>query len=210
MSRRFGGTGLGLTISQGLAEALGGTLRAESELGRGSSFRFTIDTGPLDGVRMLKDCREARVIAELAHEKPSAEIKLSARVLLCEDGPDNQRLVRLLLKKAGADVTVADNGQIGLDLALQASEAGLPFDAILMDMQMPVLDGYAATRKLREAGYTDPIIAMTAHAMAHDRRKCLDAGCDGYVSKPIDQQSLLATIARYTEDPQVTPSPAEK
>ena len=215
MSRRFGGTGLGLAISKALVEALGGTLSAQSELGRGSTFRFTVDTGPLDGVRMLENCREshASANAEPAREKPPAAAKLSARVLLCEDGRDNQRLIALLLKKAGADVTVADNGQIGLDKAVEAGEAGRPFDVILMDMQMPVLDGYAATGKLRETGYNNPIIALTAHAMAHDRQKCLDAGCDDYASKPIDRANLLATIARHLKDPreepQVAPSTAE-
>jgi len=215
MSRRFGGTGLGLTISNALVEALGGTLSAESKLGRGSTFRFTIDTGPFGGVRMLENCQEtqASATAEPAEEKPPAATKLSLRVLLCEDGLDNQRLIAFLLTKAGADVTVADNGQIGLDKALQAREAGLPFDVILMDMQMPVLDGYAATQKLREAGYTNPIIALTAHAMNHDRQKCLDAGCDDYASKPIDRASLLATITRHIEDAreesQVGPSTAE-
>jgi len=213
MSRRFGGTGLGLTISKGLAEALDGTLCVESEVGRGSMFRFTIDTGPLDSVRMLESCQESQATVEAAQERPPAVTQLSARVLLCEDGLDNQRLVGLLLRKAGADVTVADNGQIGLDKAIQAHKAEQPFDVILMDMQMPVLDGYDATAKLRETGYTGPIIALTAHAMAHDRQKCLDAGCDGYVSKPIDRKELLATIARHMKDPreepQVALSPAD-
>ena len=203
MSRQFGGTGLGLTISRGLVESLGGTLSAKSELGHGSTFRFTIETGLLDSVRMLENAHEAHASAKPIQEKPAA--KLFARVLLCEDGPDNQRLIALLLKKAGVDVKVADNGQIGLEKALEARETGRPFDVILMDMQMPVMDGYTATAKLREAGYTDPIVALTAHAMAYDRQKCLDAGCDDYARKPISRADLLATIIRHLKAPREEP-----
>jgi signal transduction histidine kinase/FixJ family two-component response regulator len=215
MTRRFGGTGLGLTISRGLIEALGGTLSVDSELGSGSTFRFTIDTGPLEGVRMLENRHEAQAfdIAEPAQEKPQATAKISARLLLCEDAPDNQRFITSLLKKAGIDVTVADDGQIGMDKALEAREAGQAFDVILMDMQMPVMDGYTATRKLRRAGYTNPIIALTAHAMSHDRQKCVDAGCDDFASKPIDRANLLAMIAGHLKnpraEPQLAPSTAE-
>jgi CheY-like chemotaxis protein/HPt (histidine-containing phosphotransfer) domain-containing protein len=121
-------------------------------------------------------------------------IELHGRVLLAEDGSDNQRLISLLLKQAGADVTVAENGQVAVKVACEAER---PIDVILMDMQMPVMDGYVATRQLRERGYTGPIIALTAHAMAKDRQECLDAGCDDYATKPIDRQKLLATVAHW-------------
>jgi CheY-like chemotaxis protein len=118
-------------------------------------------------------------------------------LLLAEDGPDNQRLVSFVLRKKGADVTVAENGQIAVDFALAARAAGKPFDLILMDMQMPLLDGYEAARRLRKAGFTGPIIALTAHAMPGDRQRCLDAGCDDYISKPIVPAQLVAQLVAH-------------
>ncbi|MFH1303815.1 MAG: response regulator, partial [Planctomycetota bacterium] len=118
-------------------------------------------------------------------------------ILLTEDGPDNQRLISFILKKAGAKVTVADNGQISFDTATAAMQAGWPFDAILMDMQMPILDGYEATKLLRAADYQGPIIALTAHAMSGDRQKCLDMGCDDYLTKPVDRRKLVEVVASY-------------
>ena len=112
-------------------------------------------------------------------------------------GPDNQRLIAFLLEKAGAEVVVADNGQIACDLALAARDQRTPFDVILMDMQMPVTNGYDATARLREAGHTGPIIALTAHAMSTDRDKCLAAGCDDYMAKPIDHKKLISLVARH-------------
>ena len=118
-------------------------------------------------------------------------------MLLAEDGPDNQRLIVALLRSAGAEVTVAVNGQIAVQLAVDALAQDRPYDVILMDMHMPVLDGYEATRRLRDQGYRGPIIALTACAMAADRRKCLDAGCDNYASKPIQRAELIQLIAQY-------------
>ena len=194
MARRFGGTGLGLTISRSLAQLLGGKLWCESEPGKGSQFYVTIDAGALDGIAMVSDQTEA--VSSQQTEKPQ-KVELDCRVLLLEDGADNQRLISFLLRKAGATVEIAENGKIGLDRALEAEAAGEPFDVILTDMQMPVMDGYTATRKLREHGYDRPIIALTAHAMTDDSLKCVDAGCDDFASKPVNRQKLLEMIDRY-------------
>ncbi len=151
-ARRFGGTGLGLTISMRLAEMLGGTIWVESTPGHGSTFSVTIATGPLDGVRMLSRPNES-LPTERATRSLTGDVTLNCRVLLAEDSPDNQDLVSFVLSKCGAEVHVADNGAIAVELALAAAAAGKAFDVILMDMQMPVLDGYDASRQLR-AGAT--------------------------------------------------------
>ncbi len=198
-TRRFGGTGLGLAVSKRLAEAMGGDiLLVETEPGVGSRFRLTIGTGPLDGVRMLDRAERARRLEP--KEQPAMTRRTTlpdCRVLLAEDGVDNQRLIGHLLKKGGAQVTIFENGRLAAEAALAARDAGSPFDAVLMDMQMPVMDGYEATGLLRRQGYTGAIIALTAHAMEGDRRKCLDAGCDDYLSKPMTSEELLAAIARH-------------
>ena len=194
-TRKFGGSGLGLCISKHLAEAMGGSVEVRSIAGRGSVFSVSIDPGPLDGMYMVQNAQEALLDRP---PSPAADaVALHGRILLAEDGPDNQRLICLLLRKAGAEVTAVENGQLAIDAALAAREAGEPFDLILMDMQMSVMDGYTATQELRKRGYTAPIIALTAHAMTDDCRKCLDAGCDGYAAKPIDRKTLLATVAPW-------------
>ena len=112
---------------------------------------------------------------------------------------DNQRLVSFILKKAGAKVELAEDGQVATEKALAAHAEGKPYDVILMDMQMPVMDGYEATRELRQHGYRQPIIALTANAMIGDEQKCLDSGCDDYLTKPIDHSTFLPLIAKYAE-----------
>jgi PAS domain S-box-containing protein len=200
-SRQFSGTGLGLSISKRLADMLEGTIEVESQLGRGSRFRVTLPAGPLAGVRLIErldDERPASKPPAAAPAPPKAEkLPPGCRILLAEDGPDNQRLISYLLRCAGAEVTLAENGRIACDLALATMEAGKPFDVVLMDMQMPVLDGYAATRCLRAAGYEGSIVALTAHTMRRDREQCLAAGCDDYAAKPINRDVLFDVIRKY-------------
>ncbi len=140
--------------------------------------------------------------------QPAAETtSLDCRVLLAEDGRDNQRLISFILQKAGAEVTIAENGQEAVDLARKSVRAGKPYDVILMDMMMPVLDGYQATKLLRSESYDGNIIAVTAHAMVGDREKCLDAGCNSYITKPIDRQKLVNSIAQATCESNQLPEP---
>jgi len=201
-TRRFGGNGLGLAISKRMAEMLGGDIVVRSSPGQGSKFSLIIEIGHVASLAIPQLPDKVS-----ANREPvgNVEKKLVCRILLAEDGPDNQRLIAFLLRKAGAEVELAENGRIALDLALVAQEIGNPFDIILMDMQMPVMDGYKATKKLREAGYRKPVIALTAHAMTGDRQKCIEAGCDDYITKPIDPKKLVGEIETWVVR---EPSPA--
>jgi len=191
MTRKYGGSGLGLVISQSLVKYMEGQLTVQSEPGRGSTFSFWVDGGSLEGIQMHEGLTES--VLGIAPQRPDAEqLTLSGRILLVEDGIDNQYLLTMYLTLAGGEVVVAENGRIGLERLRQSS-----FDLVLMDMQMPEMDGYTATSMARGMGYTLPIIALTAHAMAGDRAKCIQAGCTDYLTKPVDQELLIRTVASY-------------
>ncbi|MDZ4785741.1 MAG: response regulator [bacterium] len=192
VTRRFGGTGLGLTISLQLAEMLGGNVYVDSILGMGSSFKVEIKTGPLDKVQFLSPIELERTKYT---ETSSLDIKierLSGRILIAEDNVDNKKLLEFYFKKSGADFLIVDNGQEALNKALIE-----PFDIVLLDMQMPVMDGYSAAKKLRDRGFVKPIIGITANNMESEVKKCLNAGCDLVLGKPYNWNKLFTHLKEH-------------
>ena len=209
-TRRYGGTGLGLTISKRMTEMLEGELTVSSQPGQGSSFVATIAykraLAP-QSASYDKPALPQSTVVPNQHVYPSLD---GCHVLLAEDGLDNQRLISYLLRKAGAVVQMVDNGQAAVEAVATAREGGPPIDVVLMDMQMPILDGYSATQAIRQAGDTRPIIALTANTMSGDRQLCLDAGCDDYLGKPIDRALLIDMVARWHKRmPQLIPHAAK-
>ncbi len=200
VTRKHGGTGLGLVISRRLAQLLGGEVSlVRSVPGEGSCFRLDLPLKAAPGARMVDRIQGLDSAGNA--DGVNGPVRINARVLVLEDGTDNQRLIAYYLKKSGATYEVAENGRIGLDVFKRAQEAHQPFDLVLSDMQMPEMDGYTFARTLRSSGFDVPIIAMTAHAMSEDRAKCIDSGCDEYISKPIDWPRLLRMCRDLVEQP---------
>lgn len=208
MTRKHGGTGLGLCISRSLALLQGGDVTVESIYQKGSVFTVWLDPCVESEVELVRydgpihleqgstsKVDTTRITTEPTNAKPLDGVK----ILLAEDGPDNQKLISHVLKKAGAKITVAENGKIAICKYEEFEHTQNAFDLILMDMQMPEMDGYTATGILRQRGQHIPIIALTAHAMSGDRERCLDAGCDDYSTKPINRTELIALCKSWAD-----------
>ncbi|MBN1786761.1 MAG: response regulator [Sedimentisphaerales bacterium] len=216
--RKFGGTGLGLAITHHLAELLGGRISVTSILNEGSVFTLCIPTQLAQSAMEKKDTLTPSAAEAQKKQKPGStaaeksedqtkegkpaqrdttphditEVKLQGRVLIAEDSPTNQALARLLLKKMNLETVIVENGKLAVDKAMNEE-----FDVVLMDIQMPVMNGYEATKTMIEKGFKKPIIALTACAMKGDEEKCFEAGCSDYLSKPIDRKKLVETLSKY-------------
>jgi signal transduction histidine kinase/ActR/RegA family two-component response regulator len=199
-TRRFGGTGLGLTISRRLSRMLGGDIFSSSQAGLGSIFTVEIGIGNANLDRMITVLTPQTPVhleskSKIQSEDPQQIIhNAKTSVLVAEDGEDNQRLMVHHLTRAGMKITVANNGHEAVDLAIAAQKQRREPDVILMDMQMPIMDGYEATEKLRSLGWKGAIIAITAHAMNGDRDRCMKSGCDEYLTKPIEKDALIQAV----------------
>jgi CheY-like chemotaxis protein len=186
-SRKFGGTGLGLTITRKLVEMMGGIIEVFSTPGEGSVFRIVLPAG----VESFGQVQEISTPSRQERHKYD-EVKYSGRVLVAEDNPANQILIQAILDRMNIQSCMACDGALAVKMATEET-----FDLILMDIQMPNLNGYQATQILKKKGIKTPIIALTAHAMEGDRQKCLNAGCNDYLSKPVNKGKLSELLGKY-------------
>jgi CheY-like chemotaxis protein len=192
-TRKYGGTGLGLTITRQVASLLGGDISVVSQDGKGSTFTLSIPVNALSGEHgKNQPLAHTQILKNYHQEDSELNGKFSGRVLIVEDSLTNQMLIKLLLEKLGLVVTIAEDG-------FQAVDAvnGQAFDLIFMDMQMPNMNGFDATKKLRNLGVKTPIIAITGSVTHEGEKKCLEVGCDDYISKPIDRSKLLQVISKH-------------
>ncbi len=194
LTRKFGGTGLGLVLAKRLAQRLGGDVRLVStRVGEGSQFEIIVDPGPIRLQQpAMKEVRKAKARKQLHLDQQLSGMN----VLLVDDAPDNRTMVRLFLEMAGASVDLACDGQEGVEKASKKI-----FDVILMDLQMPVMDGYEATAVLRKRGFHGPILAVTAHVFKEELQHCLAVGFDGHLSKPVEWQVLIDTLVNFKTSP---------
>jgi len=196
LTRRIGGTGLGLTISQRLVRMLGGQISVVSQVGQGTVFTVSLPVRSSTPLLFEQAESLAEAAAEQHRSRDSIDVIVPATVLVAEDTRGIQFMIRRMLEDAGATVAVVDNGERAVTEVLRAQSSGRPFDVVIMDMQMPVMTGFDATTRLRAQGSRVPIIALTAAAMRGDRERCLESGCDEYLSKPVDRHALLDAVAR--------------
>jgi CheY-like chemotaxis protein len=211
-TRRYGGSGLGLTISQSLVSAMGGTLALQSEVGKGSTFSFDLRFAMAPAEATLAPAISAPAAPPSAPALPQADSAptpperpkrlLGLRVLVVEDHPINRKIVERMLDQEGAIVALAVDGQEGVDAVREAQQHGQAFDAVLMDMQMPVLNGVEATREIRKlAGLGPselPILALTANTTPADVQSCLDAGMNAHIAKPVNAEEVVRQLVAHT------------
>lgn len=192
-TRKYGGTGLGLSLSKQLANKLGGDIEVSSTLDEGSRFILTVNTGPLkDAEQVYDETQEVAIEKKDNHSDVEKTDEVVGHVLLAEDVIENQRLISFYLNKIGLHVTAVENGKLAVD-AIGTKK----YDLVLMDIQMPVMGGIEAIQLMREKGYTNPILALTANAMAEDRECCLKVGCNDFLVKPIEREKFIEAVGKY-------------
>lgn len=194
VAKNYGGTGLGLTISKRISKLLGGTLTADSSPGQGSTFTLQLPIGATAKVEYIAIDGVDTLVHQYAVPWVDAQQLEDVHVLVVDDIDDVLTLIQQMLKKAGAAVTTASNGLQAIETIERCETQGKPVDIVLMDTMMPVIDGFTAVGRLRENGFAKPIVALTAAAMTNDRARCLQAGCDDYLSKPVSFEKLLSVL----------------